>query len=264
MNQRASEDTHLSIGFYSPYWPSGASPNGVLTYVGLLSQQLKAMSHQTTILAQGVAESDQTSGVYNLQEVRTTIARNPVNRIMYGLWRSSRSIVPTRICTVERWWAPFTAPSRSTVWTSSRWKRHMAGPDGCRKPPGFLFACGCMALGFRSARHSGLLQMKDFENGSSRKDGQFRMPLPLRRLRVISLQKPARFYGLELRDAEVIPNPTGPATEHWRLDRADPWRVLFVGRFDRLKGGDLIIDAFARVLQEVPGTSLVRWAGPRL
>ena len=29
MNRRASADTHLSIGYYSPSWPIGASPNGV-------------------------------------------------------------------------------------------------------------------------------------------------------------------------------------------------------------------------------------------
>ena len=45
------------------------------------------MGHQTTILADAVAEGHHDSKVYNLQEVRTSIARNPVNRIIYGLWR---------------------------------------------------------------------------------------------------------------------------------------------------------------------------------
>ena len=87
MNRRASTGTHLSIGYYSPNWPIGASPNGVVNYVGFLSEQLEAMGHHTTILAEAVAEGDHAPGVYNLQEIRTTIARNPVNRIMYGLWR---------------------------------------------------------------------------------------------------------------------------------------------------------------------------------
>ena len=60
MNRRASADTHLSIGYYSPSWPIGASPNGVVNYVGFLSEQLKAMGHHTTILAEAVAEGDQT------------------------------------------------------------------------------------------------------------------------------------------------------------------------------------------------------------
>ena len=70
--------------------PLGATPNGVLNHVGFLSEQLKAMGHQTTILADVVAQGDHDRGVYNLQRVRTTIARNPLNRIMYGVWRNSQ------------------------------------------------------------------------------------------------------------------------------------------------------------------------------
>jgi len=40
------------------------------------------------------------------------------------------------------------------------------------------------------------------------------------------------------------------------LNDADPKRILFVGRFDRHKGGDLIIDAFGRVLANVPDARL--------
>src|SRR5208283_5785180 len=81
----------------------------------------------------------------------------------------------------------------------------MAGPDGCRKPPGFLFACGCMALGFRSARRSGFPLMKDFEIGRSRKDGQFRMLPPLQRLRAISLKKHVGFMVLNLEMRKSFP-----------------------------------------------------------
>ena len=45
-------------------------------------------------------------------------------------------------------------------------------------------------------------------------------------------------------------------TARWQLEEADAKRVLFVGRFDRHKGGDLIIDAFAQVLREVPDARL--------
>ena len=42
-----------------------------------------------------------------------------------------------------------------------------------------------------------------------------------------------------------------PPAERWRLDDCDQNQVLFIGRFDRHKGGDLIIEAFGRVLQGV-------------
>src|SRR5271157_926982 len=256
MNRRASEDTHLSIGFYSPYWPIGASPNGVLTYVGFLSQQLKAMSHRTTILAEGVAEGDQTSGVYNLQEVRTTIARNPVNRIMYGLWRKlavhranadlyRRALVGTFHRAIVEYGLDIFEMEETYGW--ARWLQEASRLPVCVRLHGPWFQVG-PALGF--AADEGFRERVEQERRAIQNAAA--VTAPSRDI----LEKTRAFYGLELGDAEVIPNPTGPATEHWRLDRADPWRVLFVGRFDRLKGGDLIIDAFARVLQEVPEARL--------
>src|SRR5271157_5371861 len=81
MNRRASASTRLSIGYYSPNWPIGASPNGVLTHVSFLSEELKVMGHQTTILADTTAVGNHDPGVYDLGAVRTSIARDPVNRI---------------------------------------------------------------------------------------------------------------------------------------------------------------------------------------
>ena len=77
------------------------------------------------------------------------------------------------------------------------------------------------------------------------------------------LERTRAYYGLPLEHAEVIPNPTRPvpAHERWRADGCEPGTILFVGRFDRHKGGDTIIEAFARVLRAAPGAQL-RFAGP--
>ena len=40
------------------------------------------------------------------------------------------------------------------------------------------------------------------------------------------------------------------------MNDADPKRILFVGRFDRHKGGDLIIDAFGKILAQIPDARL--------
>jgi glycosyltransferase involved in cell wall biosynthesis len=55
------------------------------------------------------------------------------------------------------------------------------------------------------------------------------------------------YYGSRLETARVIPNPIGSALQStiWRLDACETQRILFVGRFDRRKGGDLVLSAFA-------------------
>jgi glycosyltransferase involved in cell wall biosynthesis len=77
------------------------------------------------------------------------------------------------------------------------------------------------------------------------------------------LEQTRAYYGLPLEGAVVIPPPTLPVKpgERWTLEGCDSKEILFIGRFDRHKGGDLIIDAFAKVIQTVPDARLV-FAGP--
>ena len=77
------------------------------------------------------------------------------------------------------------------------------------------------------------------------------------------LEQVRDFYGLTLGEAEVIPTPTSPVptVERWRLEDCDSKQVLFIGRFDRLKGGDLIVEAFGHVLEVIPEARL-SFVGP--
>jgi glycosyltransferase involved in cell wall biosynthesis len=77
------------------------------------------------------------------------------------------------------------------------------------------------------------------------------------------LERTRAYYGLPLEDAVAIPPPVPimPASECWRLAECDPHTILFVGRFDRHKGGDILIDAFARVASLFPEARL-RFVGP--
>jgi glycosyltransferase involved in cell wall biosynthesis len=77
------------------------------------------------------------------------------------------------------------------------------------------------------------------------------------------LERVRREYGLPLADAVVIPNPVPivPPERRWRLDACDRKTILFVGRFDRHKGGDLVIDAFREVAARRPEVELA-FVGP--
>jgi glycosyltransferase involved in cell wall biosynthesis len=77
------------------------------------------------------------------------------------------------------------------------------------------------------------------------------------------LRQVRRRYAIALPYAEVIPNP-GPvvaAEQRWDRRSAGSHQILFVGRFDRHKGGDLVVDAFREVAQKNPTAELF-FAGP--
>ncbi len=256
MNSDEPNAYPLSIAYYCPRWPLGAFPNGIVTYVSILTNQLRLQGHQATILADAVAEGYRDPGVYDLHEARTSISQRPVNRVMYGLWRKvsahpanshlyrramvttlSRAITERRIEIVEM--------EESFGW--ARWLREASLVPVCVRLHGPWFQVG-PALGFPA-------------------DAGFRKRVEQERRALLSadavtapshdiLEKTRIFYGLPLQDAMVIPNPTEPVSEHWQLGRADTKRVLFIGRFDRLKGGNLIIDAFAQILRDVPEAKL--------
>ena len=77
------------------------------------------------------------------------------------------------------------------------------------------------------------------------------------------LEKVRQRYGVELPDARVIPNPApsvAPA-DRWRLEACQRRTILFVGRFDRHKAGDVMLDAFREVARQIPDAELV-FVGP--
>jgi glycosyltransferase involved in cell wall biosynthesis len=77
------------------------------------------------------------------------------------------------------------------------------------------------------------------------------------------LERVREAWDAALPDARVIPNPA-PAVDpasRWAPDAARPGRILFVGRFDRVKGADVLLRAFARLAARRSDVELV-FVGP--
>lgn len=78
------------------------------------------------------------------------------------------------------------------------------------------------------------------------------------------LERVREFYGFELPDAEVIPNPVNicPQEKRWSFNnQSSTPTVLFVGRFDLHKGADIALQAFRLLALENNEVQLV-FVGP--
>ncbi|GAB5405587.1 MAG: hypothetical protein Aurels2KO_38180 [Aureliella sp.] len=66
------------------------------------------------------------------------------------------------------------------------------------------------------------------------------------------LERVREFYDIRLTNARVIPNPISTKTSDglWCQADASPETILFVGRFDRLKGADVVIAAFNELARQ--------------
>ena len=79
----------------------------------------------------------------------------------------------------------------------------------------------------------------------------------------ITLKQTIERYGLRPTIASHVVNPVSAYANPplWNATSCDHDTILFVGRFDRRKGGDLVIEAFARLLETRPTLRLV-FVGP--
>ena len=252
----------ISAGFVSPGWPPDSIPNGIIPYVANMATGMRRAGHRATVLAlQSTAgpDSDEVldlgpeAGPSGLAEraVDSLVRRFSMLRFLQR--RSGRAIV-------------------------AGCRRLIAGPglQVIEMEESFGIAGGvqrALPIPVVLRIHgpwflNGPLQGGDRDPADSRA----RIRAEGRTIRdafwviapsVDVLEQTRAHYGLALPRAEVIPNPTAmvPPEERWGAEGSDPSLILFIGRFDRHKGGDLVIDAFAEVARRLPEARL-RFIGP--
>jgi glycosyltransferase involved in cell wall biosynthesis len=256
----ADDGPPLSIGLMSAGWPPDAYPNGVVTYVAGLAEGLEALGHRVTILTAKAAPGDWGDRLCLLG--RTGGRRGLLRRAADWLWYRA---APEALIQGRAARNLAAAIGRAVV---------ERGIEVLEMEESF----GAVELVRQAVRIPVTVRLQGpwFVNGTAigaAEDRAFRWRVAReglaigRALAVTAsssdvLERTRRHYGLALENAEVIPTairPVAPA-DRWRPEGAEPATVLFAGRFDRHKGGDLIIEAFGRVLRAVPEARL-RFAG---
>ena len=257
---RATDNVRC-VALMTPDWPPERCANGIISYVGMIRPAMVEAGARTFVLVRGWGKRDTDSQVIRLQSAAPQAG--PARRLMrravdlvapqYGqAWSQTRAIVwllhrlarqaDLQLVEMEetnglaRWVAP-QSPVPVVVRLHGPW--FLTGPaNEVTENAAFR----------RRVRLEGM--------GIARADA---VTAPSQDV----IDRVRRHYGLALPQARVIANPVSPvpAAQQWRLDAAEPRHILFVGRFDRIKGGDLMIDAFARLLKQMPDCRLT-FVGP--
>jgi len=265
IDPQADKASPLSIGYFCPGWPLEAAPNGIVTYVDAIASGLRTLGHHPHVIARHVAKArvaDPTKSVIDLARLsadfgpatrfgdRLIRRLNPLagqaRAMTRGLRRSIsvlRSHKGLDLLEMEEsfgWTSRLAGrvPIPVVVRLHGPW--FLNGPNNGADPNSAAFHRRVAAEGLG-------LQAADAITAPSRD----------------VLERTRAAYGLALDRAAVIPNPIPPVPpkQRWRPDAADPEQVLFIGRFDCHKGGDTIIDAFARLLRDRPQARLT-FVGP--
>lgn len=239
----------MHVALVSPGWPLKHHPNGVVTYVHWLRQELARQGHRVSVFTGLLAEPEE--GVYLVR---------PSFGYRASVWLESKRRSPR--FAVLRWGEAIAGAVRRV---------HRMHPiDVIEMEESFGWAADVMrytsiptVVKLHGPAFISLLgeELKSpFAKAKIEREG-----VALRRVQVLTaparrtLQATIERYRLTPQVSRTIVNPLSlPASAPlWHLGRCDRTKLLFVGRFDELKGGDLVLQAFARLLATNPTLTLV-------
>jgi glycosyltransferase involved in cell wall biosynthesis len=255
----------LSVGYFTPGWPPETFANGIVTYVASIAEGMRELGHQPHVLTYHLERSD----VFNRrkEDVFELSSQRRPSDIVGRL----SDIVAARI-------------HRNWVFRSNFVRGLCKGVETLMTSPGLDLLEIEESFGLADVLRTRLsipivvrLHGPWFLNGkvvgASQEKGFMRRVQDegqaIANAFVATadshdvLEQTRQYYQIPLEQAVVIPCPVAPTPpeQRWQPHHCEPNVIGFIGRFDRHKGGDLIIDAFAQVLQDCPSTRLV-FLGP--
>ena len=244
----------MHVVLFTPAWPLETRHNGIVTYVHWLREGLRALGHRVTVVT-GLLDRPE-PGVVLIEPRR----RKPAIVRLLGRVTGQQP-------TIFDGGADEIAPALA--------KLHRVDPiDVVEMEESFGWSADVAertGLPVVTKLHGpAFLHLVEEELATPfgrervRREGEALMRLPV----VISpsrchLRNTIARYQLAPTIAEHVVNPLGVADDGplWTLDGCDRDTILFVGRFDKVKGGDLAILAFQQLLHARPQTRLV-FVGP--
>ncbi len=251
----------MNVVFTTPAWPPETCANGIVTYVGSLRESLNDLGVDVRILTGRVEGGEQDPDVISVAPSKSprSVSEKATQRLMVrGLGKDFTTFDDARRITralrdLEPDFSPDLVEMEESFGIAHRVSKRIDIPLVLRlHGPWFLNGTALGAPQDRAFRRRVAFEGKAIGNARA-------ITSPSKDL----LDRVRQEYELALPHAEVIPNPAPVVDEQarWKLSSCDPNLVLFVGRFDRHKGGDLVIDAFATVAKARPRLKLV-FIGP--
>jgi glycosyltransferase involved in cell wall biosynthesis len=243
----------LRIGLVTPAWPGTRTPNGIATAVSHLVGGLEGLGHHVVILAHMIDAPHDHPRVVSLPDVRIGLLDRLRRRIDLDGWLA-RSTAERHVQAI-RTAADLHGLDIVVMEETQGW----VGMVRPRSPvPVVATLHGPWWL------HRAFGGVPDDASSAARED---REASGLRQIDGITapsqdvLTRTQALWGLKTDRVAVIGNPVPVPPKGLDLTDALVTRILFVGRFDHIKGGDVVLDAFVRIAAADPNCQFT-FAGP--
>ncbi len=243
----------LRIGLVTPAWPGTGTPNGIATAVAHLAAGLAANGHEVTILAHWIDGPHDHPRVIVLPQRRMPLIERLLLRIVPD--RVLKRAIVSRLVTaaelaIRIHQIEVVLMEETLGWAGALRRRLPVPVVATLHGPAWLHRA---TPRLPNGRPTG--RREDWEAAGLRDvDG---IIAPSKDVR----DRTAAEWGLPKLPCAVIGNPVSLRNEtELAATQPDP-HLLFVGRFDWIKGGDLVIEAFARIAASHP-TCTLTFVGP--
>jgi glycosyltransferase involved in cell wall biosynthesis len=249
----------LAPAFLSPSWPVDTAANGIVTYVALITEALRKLGHRPCVLANVSQDSPPQSDVFRVDGGNRTLSARLIDPLAFRIcpFAALRKRVTSNISraahrAISEYGAEL-VEMEETSGLAHHLMRTLPIPVVVRLHGPFF----ANAVEARLLEAPGSRQRLKHEGASILEaDG---VTAPSREI----LDRTQAYYRLPPTTGIVIPYPAPcvPSGRRWRLGECDRDAIVFVGRFDRHKGGDIVVDCFRALAQRFPRIRL--WfAGP--
>ena len=243
----------MHVALFTPAWPPGAVANGIVTYVAAMRAELLRQGHRVSLVSPDVRVE-----ASDVHAVAAGPAERVVDALVARVSRRDRTVFDlgkTIAATIRRVHArdPIDVVEMEE---SFGWAGVVAASTS---PP---VVCKLHGPAFLTLVAAELATAAGREKVRCEGEALARLPVIVAPSRY-TLKETLAHYALRPAVAEHVVNPVAPpdAAELWDPARCASDSVLFVGRFDAVKGGDLMVLAFQRLLARRPGARLV-FVGP--
>jgi glycosyltransferase involved in cell wall biosynthesis len=247
----------MRIGYYIPGWPPDKVPNGIAATLERLSEALEKLGHEVYFLTPHFADDK--------VDPRVTIVKPKTDPGMLDRLRwkidFERTLYYTTASTIRAQLLQLISNDRIEIFEmeeSFGWVNAVAKelpiPVVTRlHGPWFTYA-GISFPDTLRRRDRNRIEREGLAICSA-----FAVTAPSKAV----IESTRDFYGKISGHCRVIPNPIPlpPEDKTWSYQESDKSTILFVGRFDDHKGGDIVLRAFSRLLKSKPNLQL-NFVGP--
>lgn len=248
----------MKIAIYVSSWPAGHEASGIVTYTAQLVSSLRSLGHDVYVLTPDPTEDDKYT--INLNDFRdgrlSRLWRRIVAKVsslpLASVEHANKIRLAARML-VEEKGVEVIEIEEAFGWNGQVSRLNIV-PVVVRLH-GPFFSTGR----FNDAHtYTPMNQQREKQEGQAIKAAHY-----ITTSCTSVLDSVREHYNLELARSAIIPLPivAAPEREIWSAETCDRNKILYVGRFDSIKGGDLILRAFSELAASNPDLRLT-FVGP--